>query len=272
VQCWHASEATNERLAVLRRLKEDGFPRVWDWQRRGPRVDVVMTWIEGITLSEYLANLRAGRRPQVDPAHAIRLMQGLAAAITRLHHKLQISHGDVQPSNVVVTSHPSRLILIDFGSAWTTQRSAIREEGDGHQLAYAAPELQTPGAIAGFAADQFSASVIFYELLTRQLPYGGLGGKAGRPEFVGRTAGALIPPSKACDACGALPRSLGELLDRVVMRGLALRPDDRYLDRHAWLGDLFETAARFRIPPSLSTAESVLMRFVRRFVKPRIKT
>jgi serine/threonine protein kinase len=231
-----------------------------------------MTWIEGITLAEYLANIRAGRRPHVDPAHAIRMVHGLAAAITRLHHKLQISHGDVQPSNVVVTSHPSRLVLIDFGSAWTTQQTALREGGDGQQLAYAAPELQTPRVIAGFAADQFSASVILYELLTRQLPYGGLGGKAGRTEFVGRTTGALIPPSKACDACGALPRSLGELLDRVVMRGLALRPDDRYPDRHAWLGDLFETVARFRIPPPSTTAENLLMRVVRRFVKPRIKT
>src|SRR5690606_24998599 len=152
-----------------------------------------------------------------------------------LHHKLQIGHGDIQPSNIVVTNHVSRLMLVDFGSAWTTQQAAFRDEGDGYHRAYAAPELQTIGGVVGFAADQFSTSVILYELLTMQLPYGGLGGKAGRPEFIDQTAGALIPPSRLSLACGQLPRSLARLLDRVVLRGLALNPEDRYPDRHAWL-------------------------------------
>ena len=269
VQRLQANELSNQRLTVLRRLKDDGFPRVWQWHRRGTDIDVVMTWVEGVTLAEYLTNIRAGRRPPVDPAHALRLVQGLAAAVAKLHHKLQISHGDIQPSNIVVTSHASRLVLIDFGSAWTSQQAAFRDEGDGHHRAYAAPELQTPGAVGGFAADQFSASVILYELLTMQLPYGGLGGKAGRPEFIGRASDALIPPSTACHACVQLPRLLGELLDRVVGRGLALNPQDRYPDRNAWLNDLFEATARFRLPLQLSAPENLLTRVVRRFLKPR---
>ena len=269
VQRLRADEVSDQRLAVLRRLTDDGYPRVWEWRRDGHTVDVVLTWVEGVSLADYLANIRAGRRPPVDPAHALRLIHGLAAAVCKLHHKLQVVHGDIQPANIIVTQHPSRLVLVDFGSAWTSQQAAQRDEGDGHHRIYSAPELQLGAIATGFAADQFSVSVMFYELLTLQLPYGGLGGKAGRPEFIERTGDALAPPSSVRADLQNLPRSLRELLDRVVMRGLALVPEDRYPDRHAWLDALFEASARFRLPPSPSPVKSVLTRVIRRFVRPR---
>jgi serine/threonine protein kinase len=254
-------------MSVLRRLKDDGFPRVWEWQRRNECVDVVMTWVEGVALDEYLSHVRAARRPPVDPVHALRLVHGLAAAASRLHHKLQVAHGDIQPSNIVVTSHTSRLVLIDFGSAWTMQQSAFRQDGDGHNRCYAAPELQNQKTAAGFAADQFSVSVVLFELLTLQLPYGGLGGKAGRPEFSSRAADSLVPPSEASQTCAALPRSLREFLDRIVMRGLALNPDDRYPDRHAWLDEIYQVSARLRLPAKPSTGQEFIARLIRRLLK-----
>lgn len=259
---FRGEEVSADRLSILKRLKDDGFPRVWDWKREGERLDVVMTWVEGIPLAEYLGNIRGGRRPLIDPSHALRLAQGLAAAVARLHHKLQIGHGDIQPSNVILTRDPSRLLLIDFGSAWTVQRTALRPDGDGHHRAYAAPELQQPGPVAGFAADQFSVSVLLYEMLTMEVPYGGLGGKAGRPEFVNGTGDALIPPSRVSPACGKLPQSLRDPLDRVVLRGLALRPEDRYPDRHLWLKDLSEVSARFRLRPEPTLGLNLLSRLI----------
>jgi len=94
------------------------------------------------------------------------------------------------------------LQLIDFGSAWTTRRT----EGDGHHRCYAAPELQIGSTRVTLASDQFSVSVLLFELLTLQLPYGGLGGKAGRPEFLPRTADTLVPPSQISPSCEQLPR------------------------------------------------------------------
>ena len=139
-------------------------------ERHGNDVEAVFTWIDGITLAEYLENIRKGRRPPVSPREAVRLIHGLANAVSKLHNKEQIAHGDIQPPNVIVTDHPSRLILIDFGSAWPTEQSAFREAGDGLHRCYAPPELQREGRLSGFSADQFSVSVLFYELLTLQLP------------------------------------------------------------------------------------------------------
>jgi serine/threonine protein kinase len=232
-------------------------------------VDVVLTWIEGISLAHYLENIRQGRRAPPAPGEVIRLIHGLAQAVCTLHRGQQIAHGDIQPPNVILTTSPSRLVLIDYGSAWTTESTVSRDEGDGHHRCYAAPELQGKGTPIAFLADQFSVSVLFFELLTLHLPYGDLGGKAGRPEFIARAKDSLVPPSQACDVCRELPRSLRDGIDRLALRGLALDPHDRYPNRSTWLNDLFEVSARFRLPPELSPVESVLTRVIGWFVRPR---
>ncbi len=254
---------TEQRLRVLRRLKHEAFPRCVEWQRQGESTEVVLTWMKGISLADYFGHLRSGRRPPVAPSEAVRLIRGLANGVSYLHQSFQLAHGDIQPANVLLTDHSSRLTLIDFGSAWTVERTVHREEGDGRHPIYAAPEFSPfndPGS--GFLADQFSVSVLFYELLTGVIPYDGLGGKAGRPELRERAARMLVPPSQVTSNCRHLPRSLRDGVDRVVLRGLALDPDDRYTDRHAWLNDLFELHAKFRLPTEDSFATRVLTRVV----------
>jgi len=258
-----------QQLRVQRRLKHDSLPRVVEWQRRDSEVDVVLTWIEGISLAQYFDNIREGRRPPVGPSEAIRLIHGLATAVCRLHHKQQVAHGDIQPANVIITAHTSRLVLIDFGSAWTTESTVLREDGDGLNRCYAAPELQAEGTPLGFFVDQFSVSVLLYELLTGELPYRGLGGKAGRPEYIVRARDSLFAPSQVSPACRQLPRSLRDGIDRVTMRGLALRSHQRYPDRHAWLNDLFQVSARFRLVPELPPFPNALTRVIRWLVTPR---
>ena len=267
VQSLPAGKATEQLLRVLSRLKYDGFARVVEWQHRRDQIDVVLTWTEGISLADYLENTCESRRPPVDPAQAVRLMNGLAHAVCHLHRRLQVAHGDLQPANVIVTSHPSRLQLIDFGSAWTTDWTTRRTDGDGHHRCYAAPELQSGAIPVGLAGDQFSVSVLLFELLTRQLPFGGLGGKAGRPDFIARAADTLIPPSQISSSCQQLPRSLRDRIDALVLRGLALTPEERYPDHNTWLNDWQELTARFRISPELPPIENILTRVIGWFVK-----
>ncbi len=260
-------EAAKQLRRVQRRLKSDAFPRVVEWQKHRHQIDVALTWIEGISLAEYLQNIRDRRRPPVEPAEALRLVNRLAHAVCHLQRHLQVNHGDIQPANVIVTSHPSRLQLIDFGSAWTTDWTTRRTEGDGHHRCYAAPELQTGTAAVTLASDQFSVSVLLFELLTQQLPYGGLGGKAGRSEFIARAADTLVTPSQISRSCKQLPRSLRDRLDALVLRGLALNPNDRYPDQNTWLNQWEELKALFRIRPELPPIENMLTRVIGWFVK-----
>ena len=74
--------------------------------------------------------------------------------------------------------HTKRLIPVDFGSSWNVERSRVRSVGEGACRSYAAPEMFDSDSVPGFRADQFSTMVVFYELLTGQIAYDGLGGRA----------------------------------------------------------------------------------------------
>jgi serine/threonine protein kinase len=267
VQSLPAGDAARQLLRVLSRLKSDNLPRAVEWQENRHQFDVALTWTEGISLADYLKNIREGRRPPVDPAQAVRLVNMLAHVVCHLQRHLQVAHGDIQPANVIVTSYPSRLQLIDFGSAWTIDRTTRRTEGDGHHRCYSAPELQAGATPVTLAGDQFSLSVLLYEMLTLQLPYGGLGGKAGRPEFFARAVDTLVAPSQISASCQQLPRSLRDRLDALVLRGLALKPENRYPDHNTWLNHWKELSALFHITPELTPIENILTKVIGWFVK-----
>ena len=267
VQSLPAGDAARQLLRVLSRLKSNNLPRAVEWQQNRHQIDVALTWTEGISLADYLQNIREGRRPPVEPVQAVRLVNGLTHAVSHLQRHLQVAHGDIQPANVIVTSHPSRLQLIDFGSAWTIDRTTRRTEGDGHHRCYAAPETQAGVTPVTLAGDQFPVSVLLYELLTLQLPYGGLGGKAGRPEFITRAGDTLVPPSDISVSCKQLPRSLRNRLDALVLRGLALKPESRYPDHNTWLNHWKELSALFHITPELTPIDSTLTRVIGWFAK-----
>ena len=152
--------------------------------------------------------------------------------------------------------------MIDFGSAWAVERTTAKEEGDGISKAYAAPELQSPNAVADFRSDQFSASVVLYELLTLERPYDQLGGQAGRPELAESMKDKLVPPSRLSPDRRRLPRDIWTGVDRVVTTGLALDPDGRYPTCDAWLQEFNRVYATMQPRPQLSPLNSRLTRVV----------
>lgn len=259
---WEEGPKAQQFLNVIRQLRDDAFPRVIDFQRQSDGYTCVQTWTDGVCLPDYLKNIQAGKRRPVDATEAVRLIHGLANGICRLHQKTGIVHGDIQPENLIMTSHPSRLMLIDFGSSWIVQTSALRNHGDGHHPNFGAPEVWDQQKPAGWHADQFSVTVVFYQLLTGEIPYVGLGGMAGDPSRVDKMRGKLQPPSDLSQSCAALPRSLQLQLNQLVCRGLALTPEERYPDRQAWLNELFDLYAKLRLSPQLPPVQSFLTRVV----------
>lgn len=260
---------TEARLRVLRRLKEHHFPRIWQWQRAGKFVDVALSWTEGIQLSDYLSGMRAGQNRHIDPSQAVRLFFGMVHGLRYLHRELQLVHGDIQPGNLILTSHPSKLLMIDFGSAWTTETTMFRTEGDGQQRAFAAPELQLGMTPVSAQADQFSLTAVLFQMLTDELPYGGLGGQAGRPEFIEAAAEGYESPSQLSARCRALPRSLRDELDQLCQRGLALDPRHRYPGDPAWLKVVTRVHNRFQVVRDDPWAFGLLQRVCRFFDRGR---
>ncbi len=149
---------------------------------------------------------------------------------------------------------------------WTTRRI----DGDGHHRCYAAPELQNGTAPVSLASDQFSVSVLLYELLTLQ-PCRTAASEAKLDDQSSNRAGCRYhgTSSQISSSCQQLPRSLRDRLDALLLRGLSLNPEERCPDHNSWLNDWQELSARFRITPELPQIENALTRVIGWFVKPR---
>jgi TolB-like protein len=142
-------------------------------------------------------------------------------------HQKQITHRDLKPGNVMVSSE-GRVKVLDFGLARVgganageqtliaTQAPITHQGTIVGTMPYMSPE-QVEGRHLDARSDLFSLGVIFYELLN-----------GGRP-FQGSSSPALMSailrdtPSSVCEKRPDVP----EAIDRLISRLLEKRPEDR---------------------------------------------
>jgi len=242
VYLFSRDKASQQHIGALRRISRKpgmtNLPRIISFADHGHDVAVAASWIEGMTLDEYLRDADGGVLTRRSPTNIMRCYTGLALGLRQFHGHCEMIHGDIKPANLVLTRNPQRIVMIDFGSAWMKATAAYRDDGDGNTDPYASPEQRTDSRSANEAVDQFSASVVAYELLTGQLPYGGMGGKAGLPGNREVYESQWEPPSELSPHGKDVPRRIWDRVDTILRRALSLSPEDRYPTDDAWLVDL----------------------------------
>lgn len=205
---------------------------------------VLLPWIDGFNLAEILNRQRNSVR-RIGLAEAVRLLKGVAHALRHLHHRNHVVHGDVKPSNLILTRRTS-LVLIDYGSAWRVERTTQRDEGDGFSPGYSAPELVRGSASADWRADHFSIGVILYEMLTGRLPYGGLGGLVGTLPARLLEQSELLYPSKLSPESSKYSKRIWNKVDELTVRALSIDPNSRFPTQSDWLDAWASTLSEIR--------------------------
>ncbi|MBI1315069.1 protein kinase [bacterium] len=236
------SQASWQHIEILRRVSATSshLPVILECRREGEWIVLVVTWIHGATLREYLDAVRAGKHPASSPTESVRLVRGLAHALAQLYRHQQIVHGDLRPDNLILARRPTRLVLIDFGSTWMIEAAARSHPTDGCVPAYAAPEAQPAAGLEhrDFRSDQFSTGVILFELLTGQIPYGGVGGRVLQFADADTARQQWKPASQLAIDRRRIPGLIWKAIDAHLCQALALKPDDRFPTPAAWLDSL----------------------------------
>lgn len=144
----------------------------------------------------------------VGEAGIARLRGALSGLISGLKclHDANITHGDVRPSNVMVTGE-GRVVLLDFGMARTHDDGSPYESS----AAYAPPELSPSPA-----ADWYAVGTLVFECLTGQLPF------FGSAQHVLVTK-ATIPPPRPSFLVRGVPDDLDDLVAALLSRDPARR-------------------------------------------------
>lgn len=233
------NKQTERQMQILQRTRRHDhlFAHVLDLQRCHNEYLVVMDWVPGPTLRTYLTEVKRGRVERPSVREAFRLGRDLARNLSKLHRLSFVVHGDLHPENLILQRDSSRLVLIDFGSAWGLEAAGRRFPGDGLHAIYSAPEMQETDQAPREFSDQFVACLILYEMLTLVIPYEGLGGKAGWLQHREEMGDLLVPPSGLHPDFDQVPTAVRDGVDRLVARALSFSPSDRYPTNTAWLAE-----------------------------------
>ena len=200
-------------LRLVARLRHQNIVAILDVGEAEGHQYVVSELVEGRSLDSLIRE--EGPLP---PERALRIALQIAVALDYAH-AAGIAHGDVKPSNVVV-SPGDHITLTDFGLARLADAS-VRVATSGAILG--TPDYMSPEQIEGkpitTAADRYAFGVLLFELL------------AGRPPFrADSPVGVLMdhvgkPPPRLSSVRPGLPSAS----DAVLARALAKDPTERSL-------------------------------------------
>ncbi len=165
---------------LLAKLSHPNIVAVYDYGQAGEFFFLLMEHVDGVNLRQAMGARR------FTPAQALGIVPKICEALQYAHDE-GVLHRDIKPENILLDGK-GRVKLVDFGiaklvadgSEETRHVSSTRAPSTGLTQAgallgtpsYMAPEQRdTPGDI-DHRADIYSLGVVFYELLTGELPIG----------------------------------------------------------------------------------------------------
>ncbi len=191
-------ERFNREARALAQLSHPNIVAVHDFGIHDGVPYLIMEYVEGTPLRKLLAS------GKLTPERALEVVPQICDALAYAHAR-GVVHRDVKPENILL-DREGRVKIADFGLAKLArpgQTRITRTEMTMGTPNYMAPEqIENPSAV-DHRADIYSLGVVFYEMLTGELPLG-----------------RFKPPSEKAP--------VDARLDPVVLRSLEKEPADRY--------------------------------------------
>ncbi len=185
---------------ALARLSHPHIVTVFDFGSREGLPYLLMEYVDGMNLRQL------GRAGRLSPREALALVPQICDALQYAHDE-GVVHRDIKPENILIDER-GRVKIADFGLAKILRRKpgdvTLTAAGDVMgTVHYMAPEQLERPLEVDHRADIYALGVVFYEMLTGELPLG-----------------RFAPPSKKAEVDAGV--------DDVVLRALARDPADRY--------------------------------------------
>jgi len=196
---------------------------------------IVMEYVEGIDVSVLMNGTAAKSGIGLLPdSSALPILRQATDAISYAHTH-GVFHRDIKPSNILVPSpyqgppvlETDRDVkIMDFGIARTRYAPRITRTGVIGTPEYMAPELFEEGfAGGGEQADVYALGITAYEMLTNNVPFRS---NAQITEVASLVQIAREKLEKEPPEPSTYYPPLDEGLERLVMKAIARRPEDRF--------------------------------------------
>lgn len=179
---------------------------------------LVMEYLVGTSLSSELA------KGPTQLSRAVDILEQMCAALARAHD-LGVVHRDLKSDNILLSTRGGRkdfVKILDFGLAHLAMDPRLAPKG----AVFGTPEYMSPeqarGEEAGPPSDLYALGVLFYEMLTGQLPF-----RSHDRETLLEMQRTATPPKPSAIKPDVLPQA-----ELIVLKLLEKERRKRYQDAH----------------------------------------
>ena len=224
-----------QELLLSQRVTHRNVIRIYDLGEGDGVKFITMEFIEGQDLRSLIFE-----RKKFPPAEAVGVMEQVCLALDAAH-SVGVIHRDLKPQNIMLDQQ-GRVLVMDFGLARTLEGEGMTQTGAlVGTMEYMSPE-QALAQELDQRSDLFSAGLIFYELLTGQMPFRA---DSALASLIRRTQERAAPIS---DHDATIPRNLTAIVSKCLEREPAKRyqsAKELLSDLQAWEGKEFAGAVAF---------------------------
>ncbi len=182
---------------------------------------IVMEYVEGKTLKQLLK-----KRGSLTLSEAIDIMLQLTDGMAHAHDSY-IVHRDLKPQNIMIQDD-GQIKITDFGIAMALNSTQLTQTNSVMGSVHYLPPEQAAGKGATIKSDIYSMGIIFYELLTGELPFKG----DSAVEI------ALKQMKEPLPDVHKLNNDIPQSIENIILKSTAKNPKNRYDDAKSMHNDL----------------------------------
>jgi tetratricopeptide (TPR) repeat protein/predicted Ser/Thr protein kinase len=215
-----------QELLLAHQVTHRNVIRIYDLSEADGMKFITMEYVEGENLLSLIRE-----KKKFSPEEAVEIMQQVCRALEAAH-TVGVIHRDLKPQNIM-RDKTGRILVMDFGLARTLEGDGMTQTGAlVGTMEYMSPE-QALGKTLDQRSDIFALGLIFYEMLTGQMPFRA---DSTLASLIKRTQERASPLS---DHDNTIPRSLSNIVIKCLEPDLDLRyktANELLADLETWQG------------------------------------
>ena len=150
-----------EEGRALAQISHPSVVSVLNFFRENETVYMVMNYLEGASLQDFIVTARELKRPKVFRESTIRSLFDEVLRGLRIVHQHKMLHLDIKPANIFITED-NKAVLIDFGAAREVLNKEVQFVRPMYTPGFAAPEMYKRNAQLGPWTDIYAVGACMY--------------------------------------------------------------------------------------------------------------
>ena len=192
---------------------EEGIVKVFDSFEENDTAYIIMEYLEGETLTEYLK-----RENTIPPQKAVEMLMPIMESLSHVHEE-GILHRDIAPDNIFITKSGD-VKLIDFGASRYATTSHSRSLTVIIKQGYSPEEQYRSRGDQGPHTDVYALAATIYKMVTGKTPPDAM---ERRAKYEKDNKDMLVPPRK-------LNRMISRNMENAILNAMNVRVEDRTPD------------------------------------------